>query len=146
MALPIEADFAVVKIGDGATPEVFTILCGLDNVEINRTANTSDRFRRDCNLPGSVPFRRSRTTGKQIDITASGAINIPDMPRYLAALGKTGNYRIELGQYVIGNDAGDIVYEIVGPFNLTSANSSVGDEGSAQVTLASDGAWTEAQI
>lgn len=146
MALPIEADFAVVKIGDGATPEVFTILCGLDNVEINRTANTSDRFRRDCNLPGSVPFRRSRTTGKQIDITASGSINIPDMPRYLAALGKTGNYRIELGQYVIGNDAGDIVYEIVGPFNLISANSSVGDEGSAQVKLASDGAWTEAQI
>lgn len=146
MALPVEADFAVVKIGDGAVPEVFTLLCGLDNVEINRTANTSDRFRRDCNLPGSVPFRRSRSTGKQIDITASGAVNIPDMPTYLAALGKTGNYRIELGQYVIGNDAGNVIYQISGPFNLTSANSSVGDEGSSQITLASDGAWTEAAI
>lgn len=146
MSLPTEADFAVVKIGDGATPEVFTILCGIDQVEISRTANTSDRFRRDCATPGEVPFRRSRTTGKQLDITGSGALNVPDMPTYLNALGKTANYRVELGQYEVGNPAGVIIYEITGPFNLTSANSSVGDDGSAQVTLASDGAWTEAEI
>lgn len=144
MSLPIEADFAVVKIGDGATPtEVFTVLCGLTDVAINRTANTQDRFRRDCTTPGAVPFRRSRTTGKQLDITASGAINIPDIATYNDALGKTGNYKIELGKYVVGDDAGEIIAEITGPFNLTSANSSVGDEGNAQVTLASDGAWTE---
>ena len=77
MSLPIEADFAVLKIGDGATPEAFTILCGLDNVSINRVANGADRFRRDCAKPGSVPFRRSRTTGKQMDITGSGALNYP---------------------------------------------------------------------
>ncbi len=142
MALPVEADFAVVKIGDGASPEVFTILCGMDNVQINRVANTSDRFRRDCAAPGTVPFRRSRTTGKQMDITASGAINIPDIDRYNAALGVTKNYLIELGVYD-GSSAGDVIHEITGPFNLTSANSSVGDEGSAQVTLASDGIWDE---
>lgn len=144
MSLPIEADFAVVKIGDGATPtEVFTVLCGLTNVSINRTANTSDRFRRDCATPGAVPFRRSRTTGKQMDITAEGAINIPDIATYNDALGKAGNYKIELGQFVVGDDAGDIIHTIDGRFNLTSANSSVGDEGNAQVTLASDGVWTE---
>jgi hypothetical protein len=146
MSLPVEADFAVVKIGDGATPEVFTILCGIDSIDLNRTANTSDRFRRDCTTPGEIPFRRSRTTGKQMDITGSGALNIPDLPTYLDALGKTSNFKVELGQYEVGNPAGVIVYEITGPFNLTSANSSVGDDGNAQVTLASDGAWTEAEV
>jgi hypothetical protein len=144
MSLPVEADFAVVKIGDGATPtEAFTILCGMESVQINRTANTNDRFRRDCAKPGSVPLRRSRTTGKQMDITCSGAINIPDIEKYNDALGVSGNYRVELGMYN-GTDAGDIIHVINGPFNLISANSSVGgDEGSAEVGLASDGAWTE---
>lgn len=145
MSLPVEADFAVVKIGDGASPEVFTILCGMDTVSINRTANTSDRFRRDCAKPGTVPYRRSRTTGKQMDISSSGAINIPDIATYNAALGVTKNYTIELGQYD-GTDAGTIIHEITGPFNLTAANSSVGDEGTADISLASDGIWTEAAV
>lgn len=143
MSLPIEADFAVVKKGDGADPEVFTILCGLDNVSINRVANANDRFRRDCAKPGSVPFRRSKTTGKQMDVTASGAINIPDIATYNEALGVSGNYLIELGQYD-GTDAGEIIHTITGPFNLLSANSSIGDDSNAEVTLASDGIWTEA--
>lgn len=142
MALPVEADFAVVKIGDGAEPEVFTILCGLDQVSINRTANTNDRFRKDCQKPGSVPFRRSRTTGKQMDITANGALNIPDLDTYNSNLGVSKNYLIELGQYD-DTDEGTIIHEITGPFNLTEASSSVGDEGTAQVSLASDGVWTE---
>ena len=146
MSLPTEADFAVVKIGDGATPEVFTILCGLDTVAINRTANTADRFRRDCEKPGEVPLRRSRTTGKQLDITSSGATNLPDIAKFNAALGKPQNYVIELGQYN-STDAGEIVHEIRGRFNLTSANTSIGgDEGNSEITLASDGAWTEAAV
>lgn len=144
MSLPIEADFAVVKKGDGADPEVFTVLCGLDTVAINRTANASDRFRRDCAKPGSIPFRRSRTTGKQMDITANGAINIPDLVSFNEALGVSGNYRIELGQYD-GTDEGTIIHVINGPFNLLTANTNVGgDEGASDVSLASDGIWTEA--
>ncbi|ATP19794.1 hypothetical protein [Sphingobium yanoikuyae] len=142
MSLPTEADFAVVKMGDGASTEVFTILCGLDQVTINRTANTNDRFRRDCAAPGTPAYRKSRTTGKQMDVTANGAINIPDITRYNAALGVVKNYRIELGQYD-GTPEGEIIHVINGAFNLTNANSGVGDEGNADVSLASDGVWTE---
>lgn len=145
MSLPVEADFAVVKIGDGAEPEVFTILCGMENVTINRTANATDRFRRDCAKPGEVPFRKSRTTGKQMDITANGAINIPDLDTYNTALGVVKNYTIELGQRD-GTDTGVIIHEITGAFNLLSANSGVGDEGTADISLASDGVWTEAAV
>lgn len=144
MSLPVEADFAVVKKGNGASPtEVFTILCGLDNIQINRTANASDRNRRDCAAPGTVPYRRSRTTSKQMDITASGALNIPDIDSYNDSLGVAGNYRIELGVYD-GTDAGDIIWQINGRFNLLSASSGVGEDSNAEVTLASDGIWTEA--
>ena len=142
MSLPVEADFAVVSMGNGASPEVFTILCGMEQVSINRVANTNDRFRRDCAAPGTPAYRRSRTTGKQMDITASGAINIPDIARYNEALGKGRNYRIELGQYD-ETPEGEVIHTIAGRFNLTSANSGVGDEGTAEVTLASDGVWTE---
>lgn len=143
MSLPVEADFAVVKIGDGADPEVFTILCGLDQVTVNRAANTNDRFRRDCAAPGVVPYRRAKATGKQMDISASGAINIPDISTYNSSLGVSKNYKIELGQYD-GTDEGTIIHEITGPFVLTTANSSVGDDNSAEVSLVSDGIWTEA--
>lgn len=145
MSLPTEADFALVKIGDGATPtEVFTALCGIFGASINRTANTADRFRRDCAKPGEVPHRRVRATGKQMDITSSGAINIPDIATYNDALGVSKNYKIEL--YVQdGSDAGDLLHTISGPFVLTSANTGVeiDGDGNAEVTLASDGIWTE---
>nr|WP_148276563.1 hypothetical protein [Sphingobium sp. SYK-6] len=142
MSLPVEADFAVVKMGDGATPEVFTILCGLDQVNISRTANTTDRARRDCAAPGTPAYRRSRTNSKQMDITANGAINIPDIARYNEALGKVKNYEIHLGKYD-NTPEGEIIHLIEGAFNLTSATSGVGDESNADVALASDGIWTE---
>lgn len=144
MSLPVEADFAVVKKGDGATPEVFTILCGLDQVQINRTANATDRNRRDCAAPGTPAYRRSRTTSKQMDVTASGALNVPDIDGYNDALGVPQNYRIELGAFD-GTPAGEIIWVINGRFNLLSASSGVGDDSNAEVTLASDGIWTEAE-
>lgn len=144
MSLPTEADFALVKMGDGATTEAFTALCGIFGATINRTANTNDRFRRDCATPGEVPLRKVRTTGKQMDITSSGAINIPDIAEYNDALGVSKNYKIELYKQD-GTDAGELLHTITGAFVLTSANTSVeiDGDGTAEVTLASDGAWTE---
>lgn len=144
MSLPTEADFALVKVGDGADPEVFTALCGIFGAQINRTANTNDRFRRDCATPGVVPLRKVRTTGKQLDITSSGAINIPDIATFNTALGVSKNYKIELYKQD-GTDTGDLLSTITAPMVLTSANTSVDidGEGTAEVTLASDGAWTE---
>lgn len=143
MAFPVEPDFAVIKIGDGATPEVFTVLCGIDQVSVNRVVNTSDRFRRDCAKPGSVPDRKVQATGTQVDISGSGVLNMAQMTAFSDALGIVGNYRVELG-IRDGSDAGDIYGHFTGPFMLTAHNISVGDEGSAEITLASDGdvVWT----
>lgn len=142
MSFPNEVDFVVVEVGDGATPtEAFTVLCGIDNANINRTVNTSDRFRRDCAKPGSVPARKVQVQGNQVDVTGSGVFNVDQVDLFEESLGVSKNYRLRVGKRD-GTDAGVIVGTFAGPFVMTAHNVSIGDEGSAEITLASDGAFT----
>lgn len=145
MSFPTEADFALIKIGDGATPtEAFVVACGIQDVNINRVANTSDRFSRDCAKPGSIAVRKSKTNSKQLDITGSGLIDKAHIKIFEDALGVASkNYKIELYQDN-GTDAGVLMGTFAGAFNMTAANMSIPREGaaSAEVTLANNGAWT----
>lgn len=141
MGFPAEVDFVVVQLGDGATPEVFTTLCGIDNASINRAVNTSDRFRRDCAKPGSVPSRKVQVQGTQVDVTGSGVFNIDQVDDFTESLGIPKNYRLQVGKRD-GTDTGDIVGHFIGPFVMTAYNVSIGEEGTAEITLASDGAVT----
>lgn len=143
MSVPNEADFAIIKIGDGATTEVFTIACGLQDVNINQVANTSDRFVRDCAKPGEVPNRKVKTTGKQLDVTGSGLIDKAQVAIFIAALGLSKNYKVELYKDD-GTDNGTLLGTYAAPFVMTASNMSIPREGngSAEVTLASNGAWT----
>ena len=143
MSVPNESDFALIKIGDGEATETFTAICGIENVSINRTANTNDRFRRDCAKPGIPAVRRSRTTGKQMDITGTGGVDKASIADFEAALGIVGNYQIELYQYD-GTDTGELMGTFSGAFNMTSANMSLDANGdsSGEGALASDGIWT----
>lgn len=138
MSLPNEPDFVVVKAGDGANPEVFTIICGIENATVNQTVNTNDRFRRDCAKPGQVPRRKVRVTGRQWDATGSGVINIDEFDTFNTALGIRKNYRLEFGKRD-GTDAGVIVGYYAGPGVMTAANVNMGDgEGTAEITIAGE--------
>lgn len=143
MSFPVEPDFALLKVGDGATTEVFTIACGLQDVNINQVANSQDRFTRDCAKPGSTPVRKTKATGLQLDITGSGLIDKDQITVYNGALGKTKNYKIELYQKD-GTDAGILLGTFAGNFMMTATNQSVPTDGSAsaEITLANNGAWT----
>jgi len=146
MSYPNEADFIIVKVGDGATPEVFTTICGIENATINQTVNTSDRFRRDCAKPGQVPTRKVKVTGKQWDATGSGVVNVDEFPTFDAALGISKNYQIDFGKRD-GTDAGEIIGTYAGPAVMTAANINMGDsEGTNEITLAGEDAivWTAA--
>ena len=147
MSLPVEFDFALIKLGNGATPEVFTAICGLQDATINETVNTNDRFVRDCAKPGEVPQRRVKATGKQTDITGTGLTNADEVDNVRGALGVVNNYKIEVYQDD-GTDTGTLLGTYAGPFMMTAANNTIPREGNAAVelTLASDGAvtWTPA--
>lgn len=143
MSVPNESDFALIKVGDGAGPEVFTTICGVEGVTINRAANTNDRNRRDCANPGLPGFRRSRTIGKSMDVSGTGGVDKPNIAAFDAALGIVKNYKIELYQYD-GTATGDLMGTFAGAYNLTGANMSLDANGdsSGEISLASDGAWT----
>ena len=144
MSLPTEADFAIIKIGDGATPtEVFAIACGIQDVTINQAVGTQDRYVRDCAKPGEIPNRKVKATGKSLDITGSGLIDKAQIAIYNSALGVAKNYKIEV--YADdGTDTGTLLGTFDGSFMMTASNQSIPREGtaSAEISLASNGAWT----
>jgi hypothetical protein len=146
MSYPVESDFVTVKVGDGANPEVFTIICGMENVSINQTVNTTDRPRRDCAKPGAIPTRSVKVTSSQWDATGSGVINIAEFSRFKALLGIRRNYRFEFGQRD-GSNSGVLLGTYAGPAKMTASNvNASSDEGTAEITLTGEDeiVWTAA--
>lgn len=143
MALPTEFDFGVLQIGDGESPEVFTLLCGMENGQINFTANTADRFPRDCAKPGEIPYRKVKATGKQLDVNFDGLTNKANVATVLAVLGVVNNYKALL--YADdATDTGTLLGTLAFAAMLTSNNVNVPRDAGAtnELTLVSHGAWT----
>ncbi|WP_333571309.1 hypothetical protein [Sphingomonas sp.] len=146
MSYPTEIDAVVVKIGDGASPEVFTTICGIENATINETVQTNDRFRKDCTKPGMIPTRDVRVTGKQWDLTGSGVTNVTQLVTLKAALGISRNYQIVAIKYD-GTDEGDELGTFTGQGVLTARNLNLQDNGgTAEITIAGENelTWTPA--
>jgi hypothetical protein len=143
MSEPTEIDFAIVKMGDGGGTEVFTTICGIVNVVVNRSAQASDRYVPDCAKPGAVPFRKQRVTGRSMEVTGSGLTNSTEIPRLEAALGVLKNYKVEM-YAADGTDTGDLLGTYAFASHMTTANMNLTREGDAQadISLPSHGAWT----
>lgn len=138
MSYPVEPDVIVAKLGDGAEPEVFTAVCGMEGFTINETVNTSDRYRRDCAKPAAIPTRKVKVTGKAWDATGSGVINVDEFARLQAALGIRKNWQFEFRQRD-GTDNGVLLGIYEGPGVMTAKNINMsGDDGSAEVTIAGE--------
>jgi hypothetical protein len=143
MSLPTEVDFALIKLGDGASPEVFTQICGITDVTVNEAARSDDRYVRDCAKPGEVPVRKVKVTGKSLDISGTGLSNADTVTELMGAIGKHKNYKIETYQDD-GTDAGSLLGTYAGTFVMTANNLNAPREGAAsgQINLANDGAYT----
>lgn len=144
MSAPTEVDFALIKMGDNATPtEAFVVLCGLRDVTINSTAQTTDRTTYDCAKPNAPGARTIKTQRIQQDITGSGLTNADMIDEHQAALGRKRHYRVECYRDD-GTDSGALLGTIAGTYVMTATNMNLSFEGqgSAEVTLSNDGAWT----
>lgn len=144
MSYPNEIDAVIVKLGDGASPEVFTTICGIENATLNETVQTNDRFRRDCAKPGQIPTRKVRVTGKQWDITGSGVANADEIVRLKSALGIRRNYQLVAIKYD-GTDNGDEIGTFSGPGVMTARNINLQpNEGTMEITIAGEDelVWT----
>ena len=143
MSYPTEIDAAVIRVGNGATPEVFSILCGVENVTINQVANTTDRFRRDCAKPGALPTRSVRVNNFQWDITGSGVANAAQIAALKAALGQHKNYEIDAIKYD-GTDDGELLGTFTGQGVMTASNLSLQTSGDStgEITIAGENELT----
>lgn len=146
MSYPTEIDAVIVQIGNGATPEVFTTVCGMENVSLNVTVQTTDRFRRDCDKPGQIPTRAVRVTGKQHDFTGSGVANADEIERFLEVIGIRKNAKLIAIEYD-GTDTGKQlgVFQTQGVITASNFNFST-NEGTSEMTFAGedDLIWTPA--
>jgi hypothetical protein len=142
MSTPTEFDFALIKIGNDATPEVFSISCGKQDISFNVTANATDRGVRDCAKPGEVPFRKDKVTSKQMDITASGLTDVTTYGAEFDMVGRVKSIKVEL--YADdATDTGELLGTISGEFRVRSLNVSAPRDGDSTVemTLASFGTF-----
>lgn len=120
MSFPTEADFALIKIqtADGP-PAVFTQLCGIESVSINRSANMTERYRRDCAKMGRPGKRKLRSTGTSWQISGSGVQNLDQETTYAGAVGVLKNYQIELYRDN-DTDGGELLGTYAGTAMLTT--------------------------
>ena len=147
MSEPLDPDYIVVQIKSGAT---YVDLCGMETAGVNKTANTSDRFRRDCAKPADFARRTVRVNSVQWDVTSSGVINMPQFDLYESALGVRADYRLLYGRFdadlaVDGERTGTIYGYRDGTAVMTAANENIGgEEATAEITLAGEGklTWT----
>lgn len=138
MSVPIEYDFAQVKLGDGADPEAFAVICDLTSVNINEGAETTTRYRRDCATPGTPAKRRSRVTGTFWDVTGSGLSNAPQTEALRAVLGVRKNYEIDVFQDN-GTSGGELLGTYSGEAIMTARNLSIDREGDSSMELTFEG-------
>lgn len=149
MSVPNSADFALIKVktADGP-PAVYSLLCGMEGVTINRTTQTSESYRRDCAKPNRPGTRKLRNTGSSWSIGGSGTDNIDLEEDMTDSFGVRKDYNIELYKDD-GTDAGELMGTYAGNAMMTTRNQSYSQDsaGTAEITLEGEGdlVWTAAE-
>jgi len=143
MSVPTEYDFAVLEIGDGEASEVFVVSCGKQDFTVNFAAQTQDRFVRDCAKPGEIPFRKTKASGKMLDITASGLVDDDAVRNEADLIGTVQNVRLRYYRED-GTDLGELLATISCPMRINTLSIGTPREGdsTAEMSLASHGEWT----
>ena len=124
----------LVKIGDGATPEVFTDPCGLTTKGFTRTANMNDTNIPDCDDPDAPSWLGRDVVSYQAAIAGSGVVaeESREVWEDWWNAGETRNVRIELNTV-----AAWIMPAKISEFGITADR---GNKVQMSVSLVSDGA------
>lgn len=132
----------VVKVGDGATPEVFTPLCTI-NAErgITFNAQTNDETIPNCADPEAIAFLSREKSSLSVDVTGGGKNNKEDN-KTLWDWWKSPDPRNCQVVLTDPTPANEITWE--GAFHLTQYDltGNEGEKVGSTMTLASDGEVT----
>jgi hypothetical protein len=142
MAKPTTHTFGefLVKLGDGADPEVFAAPCGLTSKGFNQTANTQKTAVPDCDDPDAPAYNETAVDTIDSEISGSGILaeEAFDTWQDWFASAASKNYRV----YPMGSAGGYYAGKgVLSAFNMTVQR---GQKLNVDVTITGDGAyvWT----
>ncbi|MBB3972781.1 phage tail tube protein [Hansschlegelia beijingensis] len=134
-----------IKVGDGASPEVFTKICGLQTKSFNQSANMSEHVPTNCANPDAVKAVRRIKQSKGAELTGSGYFLSENRATLQVLFDSPDASNVRIAVEVPLADGGGW-YE--GLFHLSTFSVTGGDETmlEAEMTWQSDGdyAWTDA--
>jgi hypothetical protein len=145
MSAPTTFQYAVIKVGDGDDPEVFTAICGIQTVGFNDSAQTATKAIRDCTSPALPPEQKVTVTSRGRELTGSGLYNTAQIALINTLLADPRNYEIvllDISDPTI--PAGTALGTWAGPGVATAVNLATTDNSDAtiSITIASNGPWT----
>lgn len=134
----------VLKVGDGASPEVFTTKCSINTQRSIKFSSTTNEFPAiDCANPEAVAWVLREKTNLSAAVTGAGTLNTPDVQSFFDWLSDPDSKNCQVIVDVPSTDGGVI---FTGAFHLTDFELT-GDRGTkmeCNITLASDGAIASA--
>lgn len=137
----------LLKIGNGAGPEVFTAMCSINAARgIQFSASTNEQNVPDCADPDLMAWASREKVALSASINGAGMVNTPDLTDLFDwfSSADTKNCQLHLADVVLADGGG----YWAGALHLTDFQVT-GDRGAkaeVSITLQSDGAitWTDA--
>lgn len=143
MAKPVTAKGTKVRLlkGDGASPEVFSKLCGLTAKSINFQTNTNETFVPDCDNPDDPAWRELTKSGRYVSMSGSGLLDMNALEEYQGAYDsdEASNYWFEIALPLASKGGHWLAALMLTNFSITGND---GELTQVEITLESTGAVT----
>jgi predicted secreted protein len=135
----------IIKLGNGATPEVFAAPCGMTTKGINFTKATNEVNVPDCDDPDAAAWIERSVVSMSAEISENGILAMEALDDWQSFLDSTISRNVQVWLDVPAVDHGG---HWNGKFLLTGFNVTAeqGNKVQAAVTMQSDGpvTWTAA--
>ena len=147
MAYPVVASASklLLKIGDGASPEVFAAPCGITTKAFNFASAVNEVDLVDCDDPDAVGWVANEKRNRSLTISASGVLDTTVLDTYRDFHGDVDSRNCQL-QVNVASGVGGGYWS--GAFHLTGFNvtGTHGEKILVDLSLVSDGevTWTNA--
>jgi len=139
-ATTVRGSALLIKVGDGADPEVFAHPCSI-NAErgLAFAAETRNNNVPDCDDPEAVVWQGTEKSSKGATITGSGTLNAEDQDLFFDWFESELTKNVKVFTNITGATGGRIY---TGAFHLTQfeITGNLGEKVQVRVTLVSDGA------
>jgi hypothetical protein len=126
-----------LRLGDGASPEVFTTVCGITTKGLQRTRAVNESQNWDCDDPDALPLTEREMAAGDWTISGSGQAVAAELDRLEDAFDTAANWQLVLmgtGATIVRSYTGNA---IMTDLTLGAVN---GEKATISLTLSGNGA------